>query len=570
MRANPLRHFVSAALCAFLTVPTALPAHADAYHATPKLVVILVIDQFRGDYLDRYRDSITAPNGFNLFLRRGAYFNDCMYAYANTKTAPGHATIGTGAYTDGHSIGSNEWWDLARNTDRVISSVEDERYRLIGTFDDLPVPPPPAVSPAAPRAGASPRNLLATTIGDELRLATAGESKVFGISLKDRASILPAGQSANGAYWIDNATGRFVTSSYYMSALPAWVTAFNKGPRILQAVKEAGLDDTTQFYALVGRTPAANAYELDFAQALIANEHLGQHKSTDVLTVSLSANDILGHQLGPDADSQREMVLGLDRDLNTFFSALDKSVGLANVVVAFTGDHGISPIPSQSAALGISSARLDLEAFAAQMNLALNEKFSPGTKNRFLLPTQELPNIALDSRTFRKLNIAEETAEEAFKFAVPAILEKLGTPQSPNNNSVDDATRTYATSRLETDPAIVFLRSHVELAQGKLPNTEFGRILAHSFTDHGGWYVMMIPQAYQMELLGNIQTTHFSPWSYDRRVPLGFFGSPFVPGLYREPAAPVDIASTLANILGVNRPSASVGRVLTESLKPTK
>jgi len=570
MRANPLRHFVSAALCAFLTVPTALPAHADAYHATPKLVVILVIDQFRGDYLDRYRDSITAPNGFNLFLRRGAYFNDCMYAYANTKTAPGHATIGTGAYTDGHSIGSNEWWDLARNTDRVISSVEDERYRLIGTFDDLPVPPPPAVSPAAPRAGASPRNLLATTIGDELRLATAGESKVFGISLKDRASILPAGQSANGAYWIDNATGRFVTSSYYMSALPAWVTAFNKGPRILQAVKEAGLDDTTQFYALVGRTPAANAYELDFAQALIANEHLGQHKSTDVLTVSLSANDILGHQLGPDADSQREMVLGLDRDLNTFFSALDKSVGLANVVVAFTGDHGIAPIPSQSAALGISSARLDLEAFAAQMNLALNEKFSPGAKNRFLLPTQELPNIALDSRTFRKLNIAEETAEEAFKFAVPAILEKLGTPQSPNNNSVDDATRTYATSRLETDPAIVFLRSHVELAQGKLPNTEFGRILAHSFTDHGGWYVMMIPQAYQMELLGNIQTTHFSPWSYDRRVPLGFFGSPFVPGLYREPAAPVDIASTLANILGVNRPSASVGRVLTESLKPTK
>src|SRR5882757_10335288 len=141
-------------------------ARADAYRAKPKLAVILVIDQFRGDYLDRYRDDFHTANGFNLFLRKGVYFNSCYFDYANTKTAPGHATIGTGAYTDGHSIGSNEWWDLSRNTDRVISSVEDERYRLVGSFDDLPVPPPPAIPPAAPRIGASPLNLRATTIGD--------------------------------------------------------------------------------------------------------------------------------------------------------------------------------------------------------------------------------------------------------------------------------------------------------------------------------------------------------------------------------------------------------------------
>ena len=564
---------LAAALALSVALPAAAPAFAaDVYHDTPKLVIILVIDQFRGDYLDRYRDALTLPNGFNLFLHQGAYFPNCYFAYANTKTAPGHATIGTGAYTDGHSIGSNEWWDLSRNTDRAISSVEDERYRLVGDFDDLPrLAPPPSPAPNEPRIGASPLNLRATTLGDEVRLATAGDSKLYGISLKDRAAILPAGQSANGAFWIDNTSGRFVTSSYYMPKLPAWASAFNRGPRVQQAVKEAGLDETTQFYALVGRTPAANSYELDFARALIAGEKLGQGHTTDVLTISLSANDILGHQLGPDNDSQREMVLGLDRDLNSFFSALDKSIGLANVTVALTADHGISPIPAESAKLGISSARLDLEAFSTAMNAALNDRFSPGKKTVYLLPTQELPYIALDPRKFLQVQVTEDQAERAFEDAAPAIIASLGAPPLPPNTLLTpEATRKYADSRLDTDPSIVFLRSHRELAEGKLPNTEFGQLIAHSFTDHGGWYVMMVPQAYQMEYLNGIQTTHFSPWSYDRHVPLGFFGAEFIPGYYRQPVAPVDIAATFASILGVNNPSASVGHVLSFALKPTK
>ena len=329
------RLFVSL-LIALLCARSTPLAYAQAYNAKPKLVVILVIDQFRGDYLDRFRDSFTSANGFNLFLKKGAYFNDCYFDYANTKTAPGHATIGTGAYTDGHGIGSNEWWDVRRNTDRVISSVEDERYRIVGDFDDLPVGPPGTIPPAAARIGASPKNLRATTIGDEVRLATGGEAKLFGVSLKDRASILPSGQTANAAYWIDQASGRFMTSTYYMDKLPDWVVAFNTGPRIAQAVKAAGLDDTTQFYNMVGRTPAANSYELDFAKALIENEKLGTGAVTDVLTVSLSANDILGHQMGPDSDDEKQMVLGLDRDIDAFFTWLDSKVGLANVTVAFT------------------------------------------------------------------------------------------------------------------------------------------------------------------------------------------------------------------------------------------
>lgn len=560
-----MRKFVVGLICLVMACVPVRVAGAQAYEGKPKLVVILVIDQFRGDYLDRYRASFKTEDGFNLFLKRGAYFASCYFDYANTKTAPGHATIGTGAYTDAHGIGSNEWWDLSRNTDRVISSVEDERYRLVGTFDDLPVPAPPAVAPNAPRIGASPTNLRATTIGDEVRLATGGQAKLYGISLKDRAAILPAGQTANGAFWIDNATGRFVTSTYYMAQLPDWAVKFNKGPRVAQAVKEAGLTETTQFYALVGRTPAANAYELDFAEALIEAEGMGQHEVTDLLTVSLSANDILGHQLGPDSDAEREMVMGLDRDLDGFFSYLDWKIGLKNVVVAFTADHGIAPIPAEATRLGVAAARIDLEVLAAGLNEALNAKFSPGTKVKYMLPTQELPNLALDPRAFG--TVTEKDAEAAVVEALPGVLRKMGAPAlPPNNAATDEGKRRYEESRVEPDPAAVFVRSRVDLAAGKVPNTEFGRMIAHSYTDHGGWYVMMMPEAYQMELLNGIQTTHFSPWSYDRHVPLGFFGAEFKPGYYREKVAPVDLAATLASLLGVNQPSANVGRVLTEAL----
>ncbi len=544
------------------------PARADAYHAKPKLVVILVIDQFRGDYLERYRDELKTPNGFNLFLQRGAYFSACYYDYANTKTAPGHATIGTGAYTDGHGIGGNEWWDLNRNTDRVISSVEDERYRMVGTFDDLPrLLPPPAPAPNDPRIGASPLNLRATTIGDEVRLATQGRAKLFGISLKDRAAILPAGQTANGAFWIDNATGRFVTSTYYMDKLPDWATKFNKGPRVAQAVKEAGLEDTTQFYSLVGRTPAANSYELDFARALIEGEQMGQHDVTDVLTVSLSANDIVGHQLGPDSDAEREMVIGLDHDLDSFFSYLDKKVGLANVMIALTADHGVAPIPAEAARLGVAAARLDLDALTTELDATLNARFSPGKDLHYFMPTQELPYLALNAEAFGSIH--EKEAEQAVVEALPAAVRKLGAPPMPaNNNDTLESTRKYQESRVDPDPSLYFTRSKVDLADGKVPETEFGRRIAHSYTDHGGWYVMVVPTAYQMEYLNGIQTTHFSPWSYDRHVPLGFFGAEFVPGMYRELVAPVDIAATFASILGVNAPSASVGRILTEALRP--
>jgi predicted AlkP superfamily pyrophosphatase or phosphodiesterase len=606
-------------LVALLVVPWTPLARASAYDAHPRLVIVLVVDQFRADYLDRYRADFKG-RGFKLFLDSGAYFEDCYYDYANTKTAPGHATLGTGAYTDGHGIASNEWWDLSRNKTRPISSVEDERYHLVGEIHP------------GKGAGASPLNLHASTIGDSLRLATLGQARVFGVSLKDRAAILAAGYSANGAYWIDPESGSFITSSYYMDSLPDWATAFNTGDRTTQAEEEAGAPGTKDFYEVVGATPAANAYELDFARALITGEQLGNHPVTDLLVISLSANDIVGHQTGPDSPQSRQMVDSLDRQLDTFFSWLDKNIpgGLASTYIALSADHGVAPVPAQALALGMPAATIDMGKFTANLNEAMNAKFSPGEKLEYLLPDQELPYLALNRPSFEVAGINEQEAEQAVQLAIPAAVNAVSpspqatdsdedkpeakpasvpapqnpapTPPETAASAMPDSTPPARTAHVAASatgskshsrnrpgaaenppktiitapppppptrqpaiPVVVHTYTREQLASGQLPPSEWGLLLAHSYSPNGGWYVMVIPAAYQMQKLSE-GTTHFSPWSYDRHVPLGFYGAPFIPGIYHGRVQPVDLAATLASVLGVNQPSASVGTVLVQAI----
>jgi predicted AlkP superfamily pyrophosphatase or phosphodiesterase len=584
-----LQRFSAFALSFGLILAAALQpaAMASAYDAHPKIVVILVIDQFRADYLERYRADLKG-RGFRLFLDHGAYFPDCYYGYANTKTAPGHATIGTGAYTDGHGIASNEWWDLSRNKQRPVSSVEDERYALVGLpapGSDATQPPaqaatqtqpaspsekqpastpaPAATAPAKTAPGSSPRNLLASTVGDELRLATNGAAQVWGVSLKDRAAILPSGSAANGAFWIDATTGRFITSTYYMQQLPDWASAFNDGPAIASALAAAGVEgQPTSFYSQVGRTPAANAYELAFAEALITGAQLGKHPTTDLITISLSATDILGHQVGPDSPEEHAMVEGLDTDLDAFFTWLDKNVdgGLGNVWVTLTADHGIAPTPAVSSALGLKGAYIDVKQLTANLNEAMNQKFSPGENQPYLLPQQELPYIALNEPVFARAGINEQEAEQAVQAVVDTSVAALA---KPNDSATPSLTR------LPANPRIYRTYTRQQMAAGELPRTQFGDLLGHSYTTNGGWYVMVIPIAYQMESYGdNTGTTHYSPFSYDRHVPLGFYGAPFAPGIYHGRVQPVDLAATLASLLGINQPSASIGQVLTQELKP--
>ena len=547
--------------CALIFPALSAPARAQVYAGKPKIIVIVVIDQFRGDYLNRFQTQFKG-RGFRLFTEEGAWFTQCYYDYANTKTAPGHATLGTGAYSDGHGIESNEWWDMSRSTIRKVTSVEDERYQLVDVPESsLPSKQPNARSDAPNYlTGSSPRNLRASTLGDELRLATQGKARVFGVSLKDRASILPAGQAANAAYWLEPSSGIFTSSTYYMEHLPGWAKDFNTRGRREQAAREALVPGTDQFFEQVGRMPAANSYELDFAKALIQNEKLGQKGVTDEITISLSANDLEGHTFGPDSDQEMEMVLSLDRDLDSFFSWLDKSVGLQNVWLALSADHGVAPIPFEAAQLGMNAAAIDMQAVNDTLNQKLAQRF-PGSENaKFILGSPDLPYVVLNKEAFQKAGVDEAAAEAAVASMLPEAVAASG-PSQPQ--------QIPAQHRVPVTPRVQAVYTRLQFAHAELPPSELGRLLAHSYADHDDWFVMAVLDAYQLQGSSAGGTTHFSPWSYDRHVPLAFYGAPFAPGIYHERVAPVDLAATMASLLGVNQPSASVGNVLTQALRPT-
>src|SRR5579863_1630089 len=379
MRASPrsaCTRFVCVCLCLIAFLGLSAFSSASAYNGHPRLVVVIVIDQFRGDYLERYRDQFV-EGGFRLLLDRGAYFPNCNYNYANTRTAPGHSTLFTGAYSDGHGIAANEWWDQKKK--RMVTSVEDDETKLIGIEGD--------------KTGASPHNLLADTLGDELKLATQGQSRVFGISLKDRAAVLPAGFGGDGAYWIDSLSGAWVTSTYYRNELPRWVKDFNstrpakywdrdwkdaQGTLLRSTAHRKRKDGSDAgFYEVIGSSTYGNEYEFDFAKELVVYENVGRGPATDLLSISLSPNDILGHQVGPDSPEMHQMALDLDRQLAEFINFLGHQIGLADVWIALSADHGVSSLPEQVKKLRIPAAN-GADKIEAQINTALATKFSPG------------------------------------------------------------------------------------------------------------------------------------------------------------------------------------------------
>jgi predicted AlkP superfamily pyrophosphatase or phosphodiesterase len=512
-----------------LSLCLSLSAPGSAYNARPKLVVIIVIDQFRGDYLERYRDQF-GEGGFRLLLDHGAYFTDCYYNYANTSTAPGHATLLTGAYSNGHGILANEWWDPQKA--KTVTSVEDDRTTLLG------------ISGSA--IGSSPHNLLADTLGDELKLATQGKARVFGIALKDRASVLPAGFAADGAYWIDQKSGLWVTSTYYRSELPKWAQDFNDNKRAEKYLNREWKDNdgkvlrtTTpeagkpaEFYRLVGSTPFGNDYEFEFARELITYEKVGSGPATDLLVISLSPNDILGHQVGPDSPEMQAMALALDRELADFFNFLGHQIGLANLWIGLSADHGVAPTAAAATRVHIPTTILSPSKVKATLNHALSARFSPTHPAEYV--TEFGPSVAwLNESVFSPLHIKEEDAEHA----VGDALKQLGV-------------RGY------------FTRS--QLSRGEVPNTEEGLRFEHSYSPIGGWYVMAVLPPYAQG--GETGAEHGASYSYDTHVPLAFYGIPFQPGTYRTHAEPVDLAVTLSSLLGINAPTSAIGRVLTEAL----
>jgi hypothetical protein len=529
----------------------AVASFASAYNAQPKLVVILVVDQLRGDLLERYHDDFP-DGGFRLLMDHGAWFTTCYYNYAATKTAPGHSTLGTGTYALGHGIFANEWWDPRER--RIVTAVEDENTHQVG----LPA------GAEGEKWSASPHNLQTDTIGDELKLATAGRARVFGVSLKDRAAILPVGFSANAAYFLDTQSGAFVTSSYYTQQAPEWLEKFNaSGTResyLNREVKDAAgnvLRSTAprkndkgkdaSYYDLVGPTPWGNDYIVDLIKQLIENEKIGTGPSTDLLEVSFSSPDVLGHKVGPDAPEDKAMLLALDRTVAGFFAYLDEKVGRGNWVVALSADHGVAPMADYAGKMRIPAFNFSPEDLQTQLNHMLKQQYvkqlataktaakaKPGAddeETKFVVYI-DYPTVHLDAEAFEKVKVSEAEAEKT----VGELMLKLGF-------------RNFATK--------------TQMASGDLRNTVFREQTLNAYSPLGGWYVTGLYPPFQVGYGSG--TGHALPYSYDAHVPLAFYGTAFRPGIYRESVEPVDLAVTLSSLLRINKPASAIGRVLHEA-----
>ena len=522
-------------------------ASAQAYEGSPKLVIELVFDQMRGDYLDRWAADFKTKNGWNLFLKQGAHYTDCYYDYANLVTGPGHTTIGTGAYTDGHGIPVNDWYEKGPDGKiRSVQSIDDDRYTIVGGAAGAKVSP-----------GASPHYEVASTLGDELVLATGGKARVYGVSLKDRASILTSGHASKGAFWTDHDSGRWVTSTYWMKQLPAWAEAFNNGDEVAKARAAAKIPNGS-FYELVGATQQGVGYQLDFAKALIENEHLGHNPDgvTDLITISVSSTDIAGHRYGPDEGHERALMDGADVELDRFFTWIDQTVGLKNVFVSLTGDHGVSASVNAAVAMGMPAHGVATKPMYDFVEKALHEKFKPTGNVKYVLGG-ESPWLQIDPEPFEAQGISEEKAEQVTAKAVYDYFASLPAETTQHAGAVG--------GRLPEPMRVQFVYTASQLRRGDVPNTDQGRRELHSYSPVVRWAVHMNFGAYQY-YGSETGTTHYSQNSYDRHVPLDFFGAPFVPGTYHGLVQPVDIAATFASLLRVNRPSAAVGTVRVESL----
>jgi predicted AlkP superfamily pyrophosphatase or phosphodiesterase len=539
------------------------PSRPSLPSSRPRLVLLIAVDQFRYDYLERFGD-LFAAGGLRRLLRDGASWAEANYDHVPTETAPGHATMLTGAWPAETGIIANDWFDRAEG--RRVNNVEDERVRLLGGGDK--------------EVASSPHNLLCSTLGDELKLATHGRARVVGVSLKNRAAILPAGRMADAAYWYSAQNGEVVSSTYYFDRLPEWVVRFNaarpadkffgaKWERLLPAAeyeRRAGADDAPwekgdgqtsytfphvidggltkpgpAFYDALGYSPFTNDLLVSFAEAAITGEHLGEDADTDVLTVSFSANDIVGHRYGPYSQEVMDVTLRVDRQIAQLLSFIDARVGLANTVVVFTADHGVAPSPEHAAELRLPGGRVKVSDVLAAVRNRIRARFGKGGERDTTADyVQTFSNgqiyfnrLALEHDGVREEEIELVAGEAAL--AVPGI------------------------SRF-------FTRTQL-LAGAAAPGDAVARRVLHGYNPRRSGDVVVIPEAFKYLADYVSVATHGGPYAYDTHVPLVIMGGGVASGRYLNPATPADIAPTLARLLNVQAPSNSVGRVLSEAIR---
>ena len=516
--------------------------------SAPRLIVVIVVDQMRYDYLTRFQDLY--EGGFRTLLEEGAVFTEARYRHALTLTAPGHAAIMTGRHPATSGITSNNWFDPDLNAERT--AVADPDYRPVGGAG----------------SGASPRSLLVDTFGDRLKQKNPA-SRVVGISIKDRSAILMAGRDADAAYWYSASCGCFVTSSYYTEQPPAWLTAFNQSnppDRFDGKLWKRLLDDPAIYekYSRADRfehefdgrqvvfphtlkdpesgsdtslgaswSPLGDQILLEATLAAIDGHDLGSDKIPDLLAVGFSSPDYVGHLFGPFSQEVMDAHLRLDRVLGRFFTELDRRVGLDHTLIVLSSDHGAAPVVGEAQKQGLPAETMPATALPDAVTAALKKRASGiGDPVAFF----DAPHFYLDFPQLERRGVTRSKAEE---IARKALL---------NNGSV---------------AAVYTHRDMLGRARGDDP---FWQLYRNSFFEPRSPHLMVRLREHHYIQASQGATGHGTPHDYDRHIPLIFFGHEISPGRHSKACGPEDIAPTLAKLLEVDLQPMVDARLLTEVL----
>ena len=532
--------------------PASVPAAVQerAIPNRPKLVVGVVIDQMRPEYLYRFADGFT-EQGFKRLMRQGFINHNTHYNYIPTYTGPGHASVFSGTTPATHGIIGNNWY--SRELNRSVYCVGDTTVRPVGSVGGM---------------AASPHRLLVTNLADELKLATNRRAKVIGVSIKDRSAVLPAGHIPDGAYWYDKTSGKFITSTYYMQQLPAWVEAFNNRQLANEYLENtwalllpeeryqnSGPDDqpyekvfkgktTATFpYALselrkqngnfdmLSLTPWGNTIVTDLALAALDGENMGQDETVDLLSVSYSTPDIIGHEFGLRSRELHDMYLRLDREIARLLDALDQQVGKGNYLLFLTADHGAADVPRFLMQERLPAGYYGESTLQEGLMAYLQKRFKQPNLVEYVINEQVYLNHKKINATGLKLaEVQQATAE--FLTQLPFIVDAFTANQMREQE--------YATG----------IRHLLQMG---------------FYRPRSGDVLYLLNPAWMHEL--TIATTHGSGYTYDTHVPLLWYGWQIEKGESYKRQTITDIAPTVSYMLGIGLPNGATGEPIIEVLE---
>lgn len=551
-----MRRLSLTAIALVVLALTTSVARADE-PAPPRLIVLVYFDQFRGDYLQRWQAQF-GDGGFKRLTADGAWFTDCHYPYAYTITAAGHASVATGCAPADHGLIGNDWYDRAAG--KSVNCVGSDRHEQVpartaeGTDED---------EKKGAKGGVSPERMLKPTVADALKAGTSGKGKVVSLSLKNRGAAAPGGKAPDACYWMDGGTGKFVTSTYYRDGVHPWVAEFNTAKPAdrwrgktwdrlradLDYDKLSGPDDASGegkgaagqgrtfphpfeptdpkvkpvYFTAVYTSPFGNELLLELAEKAIAAESLGADDVPDLLSLSFSSNDAIGHAWGPDSQEVLDVTLRSDRVMKRLLDVLDEKVGKGKYVLAMTADHGVCPLPEASRKQGKDAARVQ-PAGPAKVEAFLTEKYGKGAGK--WVEAVAGPWVYLNPKAVKAANVKPSDVEAA----LAAWLAKQFGVQAA-------WTRT-------------------QLIAGVPEADTFGTMVARSFRPErcGDVYVLLKPYYLPAAPLST-GTTHGSPHPYDTHVPLVVYGTGVVAGVRKERVTPLATAAILSEAAGVKPPT---------------